>query len=237
MIKAIFFDLDGTLLPLDEKEFTKIYFNLLKEKAKSLGYDEGKFIKCIIQTISLMYSNDGKKTNEEVFWDHFLNTFGQDKIIDKLEFDNFYKNEFLKTKICCKDNPLAKKIVTYCRKNFLYVVLSTNPIFPKIATETRMSFISLKDEDFDLVTTYENSYFTKPNPNYFIEILKRFKLNPDEVILFGNNELEDYECAKKCGIKTFLVGDYIIKDDRVKESIPHYKLEEIIKILESLKKE
>lgn len=32
MIKAIFFDLDGTLLPMDEKEFTNLYFELLANK-------------------------------------------------------------------------------------------------------------------------------------------------------------------------------------------------------------
>lgn len=32
MIKAILFDLDGTLLPMDQDEFTKGYFNLLAAK-------------------------------------------------------------------------------------------------------------------------------------------------------------------------------------------------------------
>lgn len=29
MLKAVLFDLDGTLLPMDEKEFTEYYFGLL----------------------------------------------------------------------------------------------------------------------------------------------------------------------------------------------------------------
>ena len=237
MIKAVFFDLDGTLLPFDEKEFTDIYFNLLKEKAKEIGYDENKFIKFVIEGVSLMYLNDGSSTNEEVFWNHFKNSFKETNIEHvKLVFKNFYKNEFLKTICCCKENPLAKEIISFCRNNFQYVVLSTNPVFPKEATLARMSFILLEENDFDLVTTYENSSFTKPNPQYFIEILKKFSLKPEEVILFGNSELEDYLCATKCGIRTFLVGDYIIKDKRVNKPIKHNKLEDIIEILKALNK-
>ena len=38
MIKAVFFDLDGTLLPMDQDEFVKGYFNLLAQKMAPYGY-------------------------------------------------------------------------------------------------------------------------------------------------------------------------------------------------------
>lgn len=38
MIKAILFDLDGTVLPMNEEEFTKGYFGLLCKKLVSYGY-------------------------------------------------------------------------------------------------------------------------------------------------------------------------------------------------------
>lgn len=40
MLKAIFFDLDGTLLPMDENEFAKGYFGLLSNKMEKYGYDK-----------------------------------------------------------------------------------------------------------------------------------------------------------------------------------------------------
>lgn len=39
MIKAILFDLDGTLLPMDNDAFTKYYFKLLCKKLAPMGYD------------------------------------------------------------------------------------------------------------------------------------------------------------------------------------------------------
>ena len=79
MIKAVFFDLDGTLLPLNEEAFTKVYFGLLLKKIEGLGYEKDKFIKTLWGGTSLMYKNDGTKTNEEAFWGHFKEVYGEDK--------------------------------------------------------------------------------------------------------------------------------------------------------------
>ena len=47
MIKAILFDLDGTLLPMDQDEFTKGYFKLLAAKLAPYGYEP----KTLIDTV------------------------------------------------------------------------------------------------------------------------------------------------------------------------------------------
>ena len=235
MIKAIFFDLDGTLLPMDEDKFTKMYFNLLATRAKTRGYEEKQIIQTILSGTKKMYLNDGTSTNEDVFWQNFYKTYKTDIQEEKEFFNTFYKEEFHKTKSCCEENKLAKEIVTYCKDNFPLVILSTNPIFPKIATEKRMSFVSLTIDDFDYITTYENSSFCKPNPKYFLMLLEKFNLKPEEVILFGNNELEDGYCATSIGIKTYMVGSYIIKDEKHNLNLPHLKMEEVIPLLKTLK--
>lgn len=45
MIQAILFDLDGTLLPMDNEYFTKYYLQLLGKKFDELGYDANLSIK------------------------------------------------------------------------------------------------------------------------------------------------------------------------------------------------
>ena len=87
VIKAIFFDLDGTLLPMNEKEFTDIYFSLLYKKVSSLGYTKENLIDTIWNGTKLMYKNDGSKTNEKAFWDYFENINGKEKLKDKEIFD------------------------------------------------------------------------------------------------------------------------------------------------------
>ena len=228
MLKAVFFDLDGTLLPLDEEGFLKIYFGLLCKRMAPLGYEAELLVKTIWDGTKAMYLNDGSVTNEEAFWDIFKKAYGEEKLKDKFYVDGFYTNEFKETKKVCGENPYVKDILKFCRKQNLKVILSTNPIFPKPGTLTRMSFIDLKEEDFDYVTTYENSRYCKPNPLYFKDLLRKFDLKSDEVIVFGNNTYEDGECALACGMKCYMLGDFIINHPKTVHKFEHIDMNEVI---------
>lgn len=228
MIKAVFFDLDGTLLPMDEEEFIKVYFISLYKKVAHLNYEKEKLIKTIWDGTEAMYKNDGTYTNEQVFWNLFKKYYSEDQLKDKEIFDSFYINEFKSTKNVCKDNPLAKEIVNFCKNNLKYTILSTNPIFPYAGTLTRMSFIGLKEDDFDFITAYENSSYCKPNPKYFEFLLNKFNLKADEVILFGNNTIEDAYCATQVGIKTYLVDGNIIDKKGLLNKFELIQMEDII---------
>ena len=230
MIRAIMFDLDGTLLPINEKDFIKSYFSLLYKKVEHLGYQKEELMKMIWMGITKMINNDGKEYNEKIFWDFFKQIYGDRVIKDKEVFDDFYLNEFKLLKEVCNENVYARKIVDYCNENFDYVILATNPFFPRNATLTRMEFVGLNENDFDYISTYENSKYCKPNSSYYKELLEKFNLRSDEVIMIGNNVKEDYYAASSIGIKTYLVGDYIINDDNL-DSPKIYKMEDVIDLI------
>jgi FMN phosphatase YigB (HAD superfamily) len=233
MLKAVFFDLDGTLLPLNEDLFTKLYFGMLCEKLEPLLYKPEELINVIWSGTKNMYLNDGSKTKEEVFWDTFVKFYGTDKLQDKDFIDLFYTNEFKKTKDSCDDNPYVENIIKCCHDLNLITVLSTNPIFPKDGTLTRMSFIGLKETDFDYITVYENSNYCKPNPAYFKMLLNKYNLKSDEVIVFGNNTYEDGEAALACGIKCYMVGDYIINHPKTIHEFEHIQMKDVINVIKS----
>ena len=222
---------------MDEKEFTELYFSLLCKKAAAYGYQPDLLMKTVWQGTKRMYANDGKQTNEAVFWDAFVSVYGEEKRKDKAIFDAFYADEFAQTAACCKANPLAGPIVRFANENFPLTVLATNPIFPEIATLKRMSFVQLHQQDFAEITTYENSRYCKPNPAYFKDLLEKFSLRPDEVVLFGNNEVEDGRCASSAGIRTYMVGDFIIRDEKGEADFPHLNMNEVIPLMRRLKTE
>lgn len=68
MIKVILFDLDGTLLPMDQEIFVKTYFGLIAQKLAPYGYQPKELIEAVWAGTKAMVKNDGRKTNEEVFW-------------------------------------------------------------------------------------------------------------------------------------------------------------------------
>ena len=45
MLSTVFFDLDGTLLPMDQDAFTKDYFKRLAGKLAPLGYEPERLVK------------------------------------------------------------------------------------------------------------------------------------------------------------------------------------------------
>ena len=93
-IKAVLFDLDGTLLPMDQDIFVKAYFKGLATKLAPLGYDPQLLIKGIYAGTQAMVENNGDATNEEVFWKVFCSICGADCRKDEPVFADFYEKEF-----------------------------------------------------------------------------------------------------------------------------------------------
>ena len=58
---TILFDLDGTLLPMDQDEFVNGYFKFLVKKAFSRGYEPEKLIRSIWAGTKSMVMNDGSR--------------------------------------------------------------------------------------------------------------------------------------------------------------------------------
>ncbi|MBE6124643.1 MAG: HAD family hydrolase [Erysipelotrichaceae bacterium] len=224
MLKAVFFDLDSTLLPMNEDLFAKEYFSLLADKASNYGHKKDDFVKTIWGGTKKMVTNDGSMTNEQAFWNFYTSVYGEDKIKDKVVFDAFYLDEFKGVKKHCYDNPYLEDLFKYLKTTNLKIILATNPLFPVEAVLTRMAFVGLKKEDFDYITNYSNSSFCKPNPNYYQELLNKLGLKPEEVIMIGNSLEEDGIASFKVGIKPYVLENNSYPE---KEGITYIKFENI----------
>lgn len=107
-IQHILFDLDGTLLPMNQEEFVTFYMPLLAKKYLSEGiqFDPKAFIASIWKGYEAMVKNDGSCTNREAFWkymDELLPTDQENS--EKIALD-FYGNEFNQAIVVTKPNQL-----------------------------------------------------------------------------------------------------------------------------------
>ena len=205
MIKNYLFDLDGTLLPLDEELFIKHYFGLLAQKFMELKLNPEIMIKKLWAGTKAMIENDGKNSNEKVFWDVFFPEADNQEDLKKA-LEEFYQTAFEDVKISSTKSPYSKKIIDILKARNMNIVLATNPVFPLVATKKRIKWAGLHHDDFLHITSYENSNFAKPSLNYYEMILKRMNFMPEETIMIGNDSLEDM-AAMGLGVKTFLVTD------------------------------
>ena len=69
--KTILFDLDGTLLPLNQEEFVRNYFGRLAMKMAPHGLEKDTLVKGLMIGMKAMQDNDGQQTNSEAFWKVF----------------------------------------------------------------------------------------------------------------------------------------------------------------------
>lgn len=236
MLKTVFFDLDGTLLPMDQDKFVKAYLSKLAKRMAPLGYDPDLLVKSIWAGTEQMVKNDGSQTNETVFWQSFTQIFGPDSMKDLPVFEDFYRNEFQNVQSDCGFNPQAAEAIHAIHNMGLATVLATNPIFPAIATESRIRWAGLQPEQFQLITTYENSSCSKPNPAYYQEIMDKLQLNPAECLMVGNDAQEDLAAAK-AGMAVFLLTDCLIDRKQTDLStIPHGSFPELLAYLTELQK-
>lgn len=209
---AILFDLDGTLLPMNYDEFTNGYFRLLCKKMAPLDYPADKLVPAIWAGVKAIIQGDGSTTGETRFWQEFAKVFGDRVYTDKPVVDSFYDNEFNQANVYTQPTPLARTLVDAAQEKGSQVILATNPIFPRNGIVSRLNWAGLKETDFDLITSYENSHYCKPDPRYYTEILEKQSLLPEHCVMIGNDVKEDVTAAQKLGIKTFLIKDCLIGD-------------------------
>ena len=234
LITTILFDLDGTLLPMDQERFVKSYIGRMAAKLAPYGYAPELLSKALWAGTGAMVKNSGEISNEEVFWQTFNTVMQKDCRIDDNLFMDYYHNEFQLVSQDCGFDPRAAELISWIKAKGYSVVLATNPLFPSIATHSRAKWAGLNPDDFALITTYENSCHCKPNPEYYRDILATLNCRPENCLMVGNDVQEDM-IARDLGMQVFLLTDSLI--NRTGESIdqyPHGSFPELMTFIQEL---
>ncbi len=233
-LSAVLFDLDGTLLPMDQQVFANAYFKSLAATLAPHGYQPEAVLNAVWTGIRSMVKNDGSRSNEEAFWETFAGILGSDVLNHRSLLDNFYRTTFQDIRTVCGVNARAAETVAALKRRGVRLVLATNPLFPAVATESRIRWAGLSPEDFELVTTYENIGFCKPNPAYYQSILNRIGCPAEECLMVGNDVAEDM-VAQTLGMRVFLLTDCLINTtDRDISSYPRGGFDQLAAFLDTL---
>ena len=104
-LDTILFDLDGTLLPLEQGTFIDTYFGLLAKRVSSLGHDPAPFLKALWEGTGAMLYNDGTRSNSERFWQTFYQLFGDASTDLEVALADFYATDFNETRAILRPQP------------------------------------------------------------------------------------------------------------------------------------
>lgn len=213
-MNTILFDLDGTLLPMDQDRFAELYFGALSSfAAAAMGADPKAFIGGLREGTKAMLKNDGGDTNRARFWERFCAVMGEPARMETLEpvFERFYETEFRAARGATAPSDDARRCIALLKQKGYTLALATNPLFPPAAVEMRLSWAGLSYADFAHVTTYDNSRFCKPAPAYFTAVLEALNKSPEACLMVGNDASDDL-AAREAGLDVYLVTDCLINE-------------------------
>jgi len=213
MLKAILFDLDGTLLPLDTAQFISEYLQSVAAAAATAAESPQLVAALLASTAAIAADRDPAATNADVFWRVFRSRMTNSLPALEQAFAAYYAADFPRLSCLAASSPLPRQIVEAARAGGLRLVLATNPIFPAAAIRERMRWAGIDDLPWELITSYENMHSCKPNPDYYREIAACLDLNPQECLMLGNDTTEDLAAAA-VGMTVGIVTDYLIDPGR-----------------------
>ncbi len=212
-LKAVLFDLDGTLLENDiRNEFIPRYLALLSAHLAPWVTPQ-KLIAGLMRGADAVTTNDGSRTNAEAFAAVFYPWVGQPQEVLEPQFLDFYQNIFPTLRQYTVPRAGARLAVQTAFAQGYQVVIATNPHFPAIATWQRLAWAGVDDFPYQKVTTYENCHFAKPNLGYYQEIIAELGCHPEEALMVGDEAMD--MVAGQLGCSTFLIPGSATKMEEI----------------------
>lgn len=206
MIKALLFDLDDTLLANSMATFLPPYFGQLGRQYPEL--EVGRVAGATQHAAARAQANqDPTVTLDRVFAADFTPRIGRPEAEWRERYAAFYADGFDALRPLTQRRPEARDILVWALENGYRVVIATNALFPRAAVEARLRWAGIHDLALARVTVLEDWHFAKPNPAYFAEILADLSLRPSDVLMVGNDPLEDVAAASALGIACWWVTD------------------------------
>lgn len=216
--RAICFDLDGTLLPMDIDEFMSAYFTRIGTFMGERGMDAQSFMEALKAGTKAMATHADGRTNEATFWDAFFPVYetATGAPLDEAArrqmhalADEFYDADFPRIGDGFTANPAAARVVNALAEKGYPLVLATMPMFPRRAVEHRLEWAGVDPAAFARITSYENATSVKPRQDYFAEVLAAIGVAGADVLMVGNNTMEDF-AVLDLGVDGYLVTDCLL---------------------------
>lgn len=206
---TLLLDLDDTLIGNDIEVFLPQYIGAFQDEVAS-QIDPQKFAKALMTGTKQMVENLRPDcTLKEVFDASFFPELG----IREQDFqpisERYYSQVFPTLKNLIQPRQEALELVETALSLSCRLAIATNPLFPLTANLQRLEWggLSVDQYPFEIVSSYENFHFAKPNPAFFAEVLARIGWPDGPVVVVGDDFNRDIIAAHQLGVLAYWVNN------------------------------
>ena len=199
-VKAVGFDVDGTLYHAPEAMSVEVGKILIQKAAEALSQDPDELAE------EYLKRRDEYRSNTQT-----LNSFGLD---GERIFQDVWDTIAIE-KYVIPDKKLVKMIETLKKKYKLFII--TNGSGSQV--ERKITYLGLDYHDFDPRIYCYDQGWVKPEPAPFLAAIESLNLKPEEIVYVGDREDIDIEGAQAIGMKTIFVGGVSEKADASCETV------------------
>ena len=195
VIKAVLFDLDGTLLNRDEsvKRFIESQYDRLNQLVCHIPKE--KYVSRFIEL-----DNRGYVWKDKVY-KQLVDEFN----ITALTWEELLQDYMKEFKNNCVPFPNLTRMLEELKSNNLLLGMITNGY-----GQFQMDNIKALEIDkyFDAILVSEWEGIKKPDPQIFIRALEKLKISPNESIFMGDHPENDVKAAQTIGMKGIWKKDF-----------------------------
>lgn len=200
MIRAVLFDLDGTLYNYDEcnDAAENELFRCLQEFCRTDRKEVQKLLSRSKKNVKARLLNTAASHNRLLYMQELCEICEINPLIFALKLYDIYWNEFLKN---MKPYPFVYPLLEYLSHHKIKIGILTDLTaqiqYRKIHTLGIADWI-------DNITTSEEVGIEKPSIEMFCRARQKMKVAYSEILMIGDDYLKDIEGAKNAGMKYFL---------------------------------
>lgn len=186
-IKAIGFDVDGTLYHAPDAMSVAVGKILIKKAAEALSQDPDELAE------EYLKRRDQYRSNTQT-----LNSFGLDgeRIFQEV-WDAIAVEEYVLR------DPNLVRLIKDLKKTYKLFLISNGTGHQ---VERKLTHLGLDYHDFEPRIYCYDQGWVKPEPAPFLAAMESLNISPEEIVYVGDREDVDIEGAKEVGMKTILVG-------------------------------
>jgi FMN phosphatase YigB (HAD superfamily) len=167
--------------------------------------------KALHQAVAAMFANtDAGKTLESILFEVLQAELAISPEWYVKALAQFCQDDLETLRPLVTGHPLSSQLIESSLARGWKVVLATNPIFPRVVVDARVSWGGLDGDAFHHVTAYETAHFCKPSPLFFKEILDRLQIPAKACLMVGNDTVHDL-AASLVGMQTCLLTPWAAK--------------------------